>query len=964
MGLLVCGRLLCNCTTTSDHITDYEPTKPIDLNGPLHTLFDRKRWEVEDDEYRLLLPSMHLASNLLEAGMPWISNFLPSDKLYDPVDETSPESYDPKYPEFIEDNQQLSERDILEARKELLEIAESVRWQINYEMYRQPQFDEQGAALQWMGITRLVDTDRPWGVTTYEEIQAADDATLDKELDRRPLIVGLMGEYVTALKYSPVGSEEHLRAAFMAGITITHEIGHVVFHQDFRALNSDLLKEPYFGADCTAELGFSFICSIFGWHPQIRIEGNPDFSLSLYWEPRYTMDLTERPLYKEIYAIPVQYTESLLLQEFWDSVGDPRRMTNIFEFQSLQKNLSPEVMTKEGAPVARMPNWSYSHTLREAEWKDSNFRLEGYRKGDEIVGLTQEELDYGKERTQTDGDGPHEILSDEQIAFRKKIAKLVLHGPGGGEDDTEEFGEDLEDFLDPEVRGIPQFDVDDGILEDDVDPALECKTTPLTWIEVTYLAETSTSANPYKRVRFNDGGTLNRYKKAKLGKSDLQTFVAEFLSQVNPYQISKWTRIEAHHFCVANGLRTYPAIPEEVYWQSSRLELTEHEDMAIVQRICEFKFGEAALEISNNDPNFDQSAVRPMWETTLKYIPHWADVDLKEFCGEHKLQGETRDQMVQAIRQKRRALIQAMRGNSNTQQPHGAALKTIKPGDRTYSSLVELCRKHDLPTWGTKNALIERALRLQEEEERIVEGESREFVNIRPDQPHRTDANGFELYVFRAILGRSSVTALKSALFIAGNFRPDAELTLFFYPDSTDTLEDGKPLSSYKYKNWTTLRLKVSTKWRFGPDSSKAAPIDFTGVGTKLRSGTQISALPAPASPQDPAAEREKELAEGASMTVKEKFDSITARIPALNRLVMYKAESGKWETRSAREILGNVEDLEDEEEMREEEHKPLSERKKQPAKRKLRNPLSHMADIFDRINRPRGPVEYRETNI
>jgi hypothetical protein len=74
----------------------------------------------------------------------------------------------------------------------------------------------------------------------------------------------------------------------------------------------------------------------------------------------------------------------------------------------------------------------------------------------------------------------------------------------------------------------------------------------------------------------------------------------------------------------------------------------------------------------------------------------------------------------------------------------------------------------------------------------------------------------FELYVFRAILEQSSVIALKSDIFVAGNFEPEAAFTLPFYPDESDILTDGEPLSSYGQQDWTKVRLRVNENWRFG----------------------------------------------------------------------------------------------------------------------------------------------------
>jgi hypothetical protein len=83
-------------------------------------------------------------------------------------------------------------------------------------------------------------------------------------------------------------------------------------------------------------------------------------------------------------------------------------------------------------------------------------------------------------------------------------------------------------------------------------------------------------------------------------------------------------------------------------------------------------------------------------------------------------------------------------------------------------------------------------------------------------QTSRLNGQDFELYVFRAILEQSSVIALKSNIFVAGSFEPDAAFTLPFYLDESDILTDGEPLSSYGQQDWTKVRLRASEKWRSG----------------------------------------------------------------------------------------------------------------------------------------------------
>jgi hypothetical protein len=941
----------------------YGVSEKINLDGKLHKLFDRERWEVSDTEYELLKPSMRLSSNLLEVGLPYITNFLPSSKLYG--HQTNDwESDEVKCPQVIPFSDNPSDKEISEAREELENIADSVRWQTNYEMYRDKTFDARGQPLEWMGITRLVDSELPWEPTSYDDILEADEDSQDKCLQRRPLIIGIMGEYVNVLKTSQVGSEEHLRATFMAAITITHEVGHAIFHQDFRALNPPFLQEPWVGEECSAELGFSFISWIFnGYHPQARIEKTVDFSLSLYWDPRYTKADNPRPLYKTRYSIPIEYAEKLLTQKFWNRWTGLRSSNKLAYFSNVRDALKPITCAKSVA-TARVPNWSYSHTLGEAEWNDGTYNLEGYRKGNKVKGLTQEEIEYARERTKHDGDNMFEGLSKDQVEYRKKFLKQFSSGQfQRNVDDEEENFSHARPPPSAEPQHVSRFIIDDGVLESDLDPPLEGGETPLTRIVVTYLFGTRNLpqvATTSKRARDDDDTNVRGHKRARVGgeavggKPGEYKDVAEFLSRVTPQAISNWTRLAAHQYCVDRGLLSYPTIPQEQFWQDGQLDLTRLQDMAIGQRICEFKLQEALrMPLFQND----KQAEIEMKEASLQYIRHWAIEDLKEFCEDQGIstQGTERD-MAKRIQEWRKTDIYELTadGAENSLPPNAGKKESQsrKPDHMSHRELVEFCRSHELPEWGTRKALVARAQRYQSDERRLARGESPLQVNIRHGQPERTDASGYETYVFKAILGQSSVTALKSALFIAGNFRPDAELKLFFAPNQSDFLREGRPLSSYKQKDWTKLRLKVSTKWRFGPGSLKENPVDLTGAGKPVFEWPNGPKTRPTQLPVDPLTARAKEIAASAPLTVAERVNRVKARTPALDRLVERATTLGHQQRGSAIDILDEVEDLEEEDERRAQGPvEPSADDDTTSASRATKH--SHMADIYERIEHP-----------
>ena len=152
-----------------------------DLDRPLLDFFSRELWEITDADYALLMPSMRLATYLIRIGMPYIATFLPSENVFGPSRGHCPADIPLKDP--------VTADDLAEAEKELREVAQSTRWQINNEM-----FEDHG----WLGITMLAPVSRPWGVVTQADVEASDEAAQRRGELRRPLIiVRISGPFVS-----------------------------------------------------------------------------------------------------------------------------------------------------------------------------------------------------------------------------------------------------------------------------------------------------------------------------------------------------------------------------------------------------------------------------------------------------------------------------------------------------------------------------------------------------------------------------------------------------------------------------------------------------------------------------------------------------------------------------------------------------------------------------------------------
>ncbi|KAK0645659.1 hypothetical protein B0T16DRAFT_328262 [Cercophora newfieldiana] len=321
----------CGARGTSIHA-------PPSLEGDIHPIFSN--WVIPDTNgeaeslRRELRQPLLLASRILETvGLPWLSEFCIDDIFRrgypGPNDPQGPPSDHPDRqgdipcanPEVIVRHHRaawatprlvrawLSTTD-WELRSNLPSY---VQWQLNESMF---------SSFGWVGYTcrhqqaremSAEDTplrDRP------DAIMAADKEARERGATSRFLTVLIMKEYVFRLcelrRLGRLGREEYLFTAFMAAVTVLHELGHVIYWRDFRALNRRM-TEPFFGGDLEMELGDSFIASIFGgWVPvpianenRFRLRGT--FEEGIAWKEHLSWDYHKtRPRYRNHLSIPVQ----------------------------------------------------------------------------------------------------------------------------------------------------------------------------------------------------------------------------------------------------------------------------------------------------------------------------------------------------------------------------------------------------------------------------------------------------------------------------------------------------------------------------------------------------------------------------------------------------------------------------------------------------------------------------------
>ncbi|KAK5660489.1 hypothetical protein OQA88_13037 [Cercophora sp. LCS_1] len=290
---------------------------PPTLHGEIHPVF--RDWIIPNDNGEAealgceLRQPLLLASRILESvGLPWLSEFC-IDNIFAPtypgqsipakpasnrhrVDRRPPMPT----PEVIVRHHRASwatphlANGWLSATAHELraELPRSVRWQLDPDIF---------STFGWVGYTCRRRAQNRGTMLTVDEaskdrphtIMAADKEAKAAGATSRCMTILVMKEYASRLhmlrRLGRVGDEEYLLTAFMAAVTMLHELGHAIYWRDFRVMNPRM-TEPYFGSDLEMELGDSFIASIFGGWIPVPIETEDRFPLGGTFEKDFEGD--------------------------------------------------------------------------------------------------------------------------------------------------------------------------------------------------------------------------------------------------------------------------------------------------------------------------------------------------------------------------------------------------------------------------------------------------------------------------------------------------------------------------------------------------------------------------------------------------------------------------------------------------------------------------------------------------
>ena len=297
----------------------------LDLQGPIHPLFERSHWtNLSQNRYDALQQSFQLCTRMLEVGAPYLASYLPRIKIA-PPDEL-----------FLHSRLSISQNPwpdaMREARMALGDVAAYVTWDEDPDMW--PRIE--GTKRQ--GLTHA--TSRRKGEEIQEDsaeaFKVAADHGIAADYTHRKLFVTIASQYVDAILTARQNGDhdQNLIATFSAAMNIIREIGHVIFLQDLQQpfehywVNQNLESEP----------GNSFIAWFFNrWYPQDSYIDNEAEHLALkcgmHWCKQHaagekTNWMTPRhPSGLIYYSIPLDHMSRMLSADAWSKFRNLQRQS-------------------------------------------------------------------------------------------------------------------------------------------------------------------------------------------------------------------------------------------------------------------------------------------------------------------------------------------------------------------------------------------------------------------------------------------------------------------------------------------------------------------------------------------------------------------------------------------------------------------------------------------------------------
>ncbi|KAH6673735.1 hypothetical protein B0J14DRAFT_654392 [Halenospora varia] len=769
------------------------PTRPPSLTNQPHKLFHREAWRgITDSQYNTLLPSMRLASYFIEAAIPHIASFLPTDQIFEYLGEEG----DP----VITKKKEFRVRELLATKAELEGLADSIHWEIDYDMY-----ETRGV---W-GINIKTSQQKPWIQEDYSMIAESDRALKGQGATRRHLTLGVAGQYVDTIRNNARNSEVHLRAVWHAAVTLAHEVGNAIFCQDFR-WNSIDGAEPWVGDMCLAELGLAMMDFVFsGYNPDTMNTGSLAalFLRPLVWrkERKVAALEKERPLYERFYAINNDYMEATFTQSFWDEI---EKSASHGIVKNSRTRLRPRI--NEHSAYADFPDFEYFMDMAmydedeaPVEWKVSK-HPDRSPMPNTLDDLTPEEIAYAvrlheQEESQQGRKPAHTLDEDDDeywddnddedddeeshaLKGKSKVLSsstksnphsgggpihLELHGPERGIDQTRD-----DEFVEPVVKYRPAA-TEGGV------------------------------ANLGKRLRMDNGNKHGRHSKNSRGKKKIHKeddeedeVIAILVKTSAPSIESQFTRRQADAYCKKHKIKAYRDTGFSQDWAAEHPSTKYAVDKDVILRIRRHMLEEQAKRFKG-----DVDAVNTFRRAIAESVWDWCIEDILDFC---RLQGlpftgnEQGSELYEQVRQwyqmdinGRRPTRGARKGSTRVSNARGKRIENdpvLGHWDEKEFKIFFLSQ--GLPTWGDIRVYRERYNAWKYEQKH---GQTR-------PRNLPLDRSGTEVYrLYGSKLNAVTIGMLKEALYLKGSFPSSSILRLNTEPPMATFPVDDQPLSSVHF---------------------------------------------------------------------------------------------------------------------------------------------------------------------
>ncbi|KAA6409904.1 MAG: hypothetical protein FRX48_06517 [Lasallia pustulata] len=330
----------------------------LNLKGKVHTIFDKKRWNIAQARYDALEQSFLLGTKLLEVGSPYLCNFLPDQNFL--VERQR--GFDEGVIRRLIVNDKRTKAEIDAANTVLVEIADSLQWEENARML--PDTGRFGlnhtSYIAEEGDKAIVPDRVTEEDPTYDWVEAANQA-LSAGQQHRQITITVASQYVDAILASKHNSDQHLIAVFLAAVNMVHELGHIIYYHDLR---SDC-QGFWVGDDINDETGHSFTAWLFdGCYPEpIHLGNDKDLyamKTGVHWSKWYRKPVV-KPIATYMYSIPLAHIQRLLDHNEWSKFDTLQESLRI-----RQELLRPKVPFRNGkhARTGRLLSefaWSYGY---------------------------------------------------------------------------------------------------------------------------------------------------------------------------------------------------------------------------------------------------------------------------------------------------------------------------------------------------------------------------------------------------------------------------------------------------------------------------------------------------------------------------------------------------------------------------------------------------------------------------